>query len=46
MPLKVLGKAIKQATAKKFVAAYEAAGFRKLNRLDHKVWPVLLFVKL
>lgn len=28
------------------VAAYEAAGFRKLNRLDHKVWPVLLFVKL
>lgn len=28
------------------VAAYEAAGFRLLNRLDHAVWPVLLFVKL
>lgn len=27
-------------------AAYEAAGFRLLNRLDHAVWPVLLFVKL
>jgi len=27
-------------------AAYEAAGFRQLNRLDHAVWPVLLFVKL
>ncbi len=26
-------------------AAYEAAGFRLLNRLDHEVWPVLLFVK-
>lgn len=26
--------------------AYEAAGFRLLNRLDHKVWPVLLFVRL
>lgn len=28
------------------VAAYEAAGFRLLNRLDHDTWPVLLFVKL
>ncbi|MFN3960153.1 MAG: 50S ribosomal protein L11 methyltransferase [Parvularculaceae bacterium] len=28
------------------VAAYEAAGFRLLNRLEHAVWPVLLFVKL
>jgi ribosomal protein L11 methyltransferase len=27
-------------------AAYEAAGFRLLNRLDHAVWPVLLFVRL
>lgn len=27
-------------------AAYAAAGFRLLNRLDHAVWPVLLFVKL
>ena len=27
-------------------AAYEAAGFRLLNRLAHPVWPVLLFVKL
>ncbi len=27
-------------------AAYEAAGFRLLNRLDHSVWPVLLFVRL
>lgn len=27
-------------------AAYEAAGFRQLNRLDHAVWPVLLFVRL
>ncbi len=27
-------------------AAYEAAGFRRLNRLAHPVWPVLLFVKL
>jgi ribosomal protein L11 methyltransferase len=26
-------------------AAYEAAGFRRLNRLDHETWPVLLFVK-
>ncbi|MFN0022483.1 MAG: 50S ribosomal protein L11 methyltransferase [Parvularculaceae bacterium] len=26
--------------------AYEAAGFRLLNRLDHAVWPVLLFVRL
>lgn len=26
--------------------AYEAAGFRRLNRVDHKVWPVLLFVRL
>lgn len=28
------------------VAAYEAAGFRQLNRLAHAVWPVLLFVRL
>lgn len=28
------------------VAAYEAAGFRLLNRLEHAVWPVLLFVRL
>lgn len=27
-------------------AAYEAAGFRRLNRLDHATWPVLLFAKL
>ncbi len=27
------------------VAAYEEAGFRLINRLDHKTWPVLLFVK-
>lgn len=27
-------------------AAYEAAGFKLINRLDHKTWPVLLFVKL
>ncbi len=27
-------------------AAYEAAGFRLLNRLNHAVWPVLLFVRL
>lgn len=27
-------------------AAYEGAGFRLLNRLDHKVWPVLLFVRV
>ena len=25
--------------------AYEAAGFRLLNRLDHPTWPVLLFVR-
>jgi ribosomal protein L11 methyltransferase len=28
------------------LAAYEAAGFRLLNRLGHAVWPVLLFVRL
>jgi len=28
------------------LAAYEQAGFKLLNRLDHKTWPVLLFVKL
>ena len=27
------------------VAAYEAAGFRQINRLDQPTWPVLLFVK-
>ncbi|MBY0423399.1 MAG: 50S ribosomal protein L11 methyltransferase [Parvularculaceae bacterium] len=27
------------------VAAYEAAGFRRLNRLAHPVWPALLFAK-
>jgi ribosomal protein L11 methyltransferase len=27
-------------------AAYEAAGFRQINRLGHAVWPVLLFVRL
>lgn len=27
-------------------AAYEAAGFKVINRLDHDTWPVLLFVKL
>ncbi|MGE0409148.1 MAG: 50S ribosomal protein L11 methyltransferase [Amphiplicatus sp.] len=27
-------------------AAYEAAGFRVLNRLDHETWPVLFFVRL
>lgn len=27
-------------------AAYENAGFRLINRLDHKTWPVLLFVRL
>ena len=26
--------------------AYLAAGFRRLNRLDHETWPVLLFVRL
>lgn len=26
-------------------AAYERAGFRRLNRLDHATWPVLLFAK-
>jgi len=26
-------------------AAYEAAGFRQINRLDHDTWPVLLFVR-
>ncbi len=26
-------------------AAYEAAGFRRLNRLDDATWPVLLFVR-
>lgn len=25
--------------------AYERAGFRRLNRLDHPTWPVLLYVK-
>lgn len=28
------------------VAAYEAAGFRLINRFDQPVWPVLLFVKV
>ncbi|MEK7265430.1 MAG: 50S ribosomal protein L11 methyltransferase [Pseudomonadota bacterium] len=28
------------------VAAYEQAGFKLLNRLDHKTWPVLLFVRI
>ncbi len=28
------------------IAAYEAAGFKLINRLDHQTWPVLLFVKL
>ncbi|WP_375211333.1 50S ribosomal protein L11 methyltransferase [Hyphococcus sp.] len=27
------------------VSAYEAAGFRMINRLDQATWPVLLFVK-
>lgn len=27
------------------IKAYEAAGFRLLNRLDQKTWPVLLFVR-
>ena len=27
------------------LSAYEAAGFREINRLDDKTWPVLLFVK-
>lgn len=26
--------------------AYENAGFRLINRLDHETWPVLLFVRL
>jgi len=26
--------------------AYETAGFKLINRLDHKTWPVLLFVRL
>lgn len=26
--------------------AYEDAGFRRINRLDHETWPVLLFVRL
>ncbi len=26
--------------------AYEANGFRRINRLDHNTWPILLFVKL
>jgi len=29
----------------KVTAAYEQAGFRQLNRLDHPTWPVLLFVR-
>lgn len=29
----------------KVTAAYEGAGFRRLNRIEHKVWPILLFVK-
>jgi ribosomal protein L11 methyltransferase len=28
------------------LAAYEAAGFRQINRLDQPTWPVLLFVKI
>lgn len=28
------------------LAAYEQAGFKLLNRLDHKTWPVLLFVRI
>ncbi|MFZ5616784.1 MAG: 50S ribosomal protein L11 methyltransferase [Pseudomonadota bacterium] len=28
------------------VAAYETAGFRLLNRLDHRTWPVLLFARI
>ncbi len=28
------------------VSAYEAAGFRLINRLDQPTWPVLLFVKM
>lgn len=28
------------------VAAYEAAGFKLLNRLDHQTWPVLLLVRI
>lgn len=28
------------------VSAYDAAGFRLINRLDQPTWPVLLFVKL
>ncbi|MCK5749943.1 MAG: 50S ribosomal protein L11 methyltransferase [Oricola sp.] len=28
------------------VSAYEAAGFRMINRLDQPTWPVLLFVKM
>ncbi|WP_375203950.1 50S ribosomal protein L11 methyltransferase [Hyphococcus sp.] len=27
------------------ISAYEAAGFRMINRLDQPTWPVLLFVK-
>ena len=27
-------------------AAYEAEGLRLLNRLDHPVWPILLFVRM
>lgn len=29
----------------KIEAAYSANGFRRLNRLDHPTWPVLLYVK-
>ncbi len=29
----------------KVTAAYQQAGFRQLNRLDHPTWPVLLFVR-
>lgn len=29
----------------KVTAAYEAAGFRQINRFDQPTWPVLLFVK-
>ena len=25
--------------------AYETAGFRQINRLDHETWPVLLLVR-
>ncbi|GAB4521272.1 MAG: 50S ribosomal protein L11 methyltransferase [Amphiplicatus sp.] len=34
------------AQEKTVTQAYEAAGFRRLNRFDHPVWPTLLFARV